>query len=245
MNALACDYDGTFYFMKESEPIHPYDVEAVKTFQTHGHLFGFCTGRPLYGLLDYLENKVQADFYILNSGATIYDKNLNLIYEKTIPKEITNALITYGEQSHFEVDFHMDGKFYTFGKSNCFITDEIYSLDEITGSVHNITYNTFTEETADLFVEYVNNLFPGQVSAYRNTHFVDIVPFGCSKGAGIDFVRNHFRITMFAGIGDSMNDYPMFEKVNYSYTFPYAPAILQEKANCLVTSVEEAIKQLL
>ena len=49
-----------------------------------GYLFGFCTGRPIYGVLDYLNHKVKADFYITNSGATIHDKDLNLIFEKII-----------------------------------------------------------------------------------------------------------------------------------------------------------------
>lgn len=245
MKALACDFDGTFYFPNQPEPIHKCDADAVNEFQNKGHLFGFCTGRPLYGLLDYLTYPVKADFYILNSGATIYDKDLNLIYEKSISKEITEALITYGKELNFDVDFHMNGKFYAFGKSNCFIEDEIYSLEEITGNVHNITYNAKTAENADELAAYVTTLFPGQISAYRNTHYVDIVPYGCSKGVGIDFIREHLQIDLFAGIGDSMNDYPMFEKVDLSFSFSYAPEVLKDKADHLVASVDEAIHQIL
>ena len=112
MKALACDFDGTFYFMGENEPIKQCDIDAVKEFQAQGHLFGFCTGRPLIGLTDYLDKNVKADFYILNSGATIFDKNQNLIFEKTIPKEITDTLMTYGVEHNYSVDFHMDGKFW-------------------------------------------------------------------------------------------------------------------------------------
>ena len=139
MKALACDFDGTFYFMDQEEMIKPCDVDAVKDFQSQGHLFGFCTGRPLFGLLDYLNAPVKADFYILNSGATIFDKDCNLIFEKTISKEITDTLITYGVEHNYNVDMHMDGKFYAYGKSYTFITDELYSLEEVCGKVHNIT----------------------------------------------------------------------------------------------------------
>lgn len=245
MKAFACDFDGTFYFPTQPETIKKGDVEAVKAFQSHGHLFGFCTGRPIYGLLEYLDNQVSADFYILNSGATIFDKNLNLIYEKTISNELAKELVTYGKQQHYDVDFHMDGKFYFFGKSNRFIKDEIYSLDEIVGKVHTITYDAQNDENAEELLNKVNARFSGQISAYRNTRYVDIVPLGCSKGFGIDFVRKTLNPTLFAGIGDSMNDAPMFDKVDLSFTFSYAPDPLKEKVNHLVSSVEEAIYQLL
>ena len=245
MKALACDFDGTFYFPNQPEQIKKGDVEAIKAFQTHGHLFGFCTGRPIYGLLDYLNNQVAADFYILNSGATIFDKDLNLIYEKTISNELAKTLVTYGKEQHYDVDFHMDGKFYFFGKSNRFIKDEIYSLDEIDGKVHTITYDARTEENAEELLKNVTELFSEQVAVYRNTRYVDIVPLGCSKGFGIDFVRNTLKPALFAGIGDSMNDAPMFDKVDLSFTFSYAPNALKEKADHLVESVEKAIYQLI
>ena len=245
MKALACDFDGTFYFMDQEEMIKPCDVDAVKDFQSQGHLFGFCTGSPLFGLLDYLDAPVKADFYILNSGATIFDKDCNLIFEKTISKEITDTLITYGVEHNYNVDMHMDGKFYAYGKSYTFITDELYSLEEVCGKVPNITYDAKTEENADALAKHVNNLFEGQVTAFRNKQYVDIVPFGCSKGFGIDFVREYLKIDEFAGIGDSMNDYPMFEKVDPAFTFSYAPEILQKKATHLVNSVAEAIQHML
>ncbi len=241
MKALASDFDGTFYFMDQPEVMKQCDIEAIKKLQAQGYLFGFCTGRPIYGVLDFLNKKVSADFYITNSGATIHDKDLNLLYEKVISKEITDILISYGVDHHFSVDFHMDGKFYAFGKSTSFITDEIYSLNEICGNVYNITYNAKTEANAEELAAHVNKLFQGQITAFRNKEFVDIVPFGCSKGFGIDFVRNTLKIDMFAGIGDSMNDFPMLEKVDLPFTFPYAPKVLQEKSEHIVNSVAEAI----
>lgn len=241
MKALASDFDGTFYFMEQKEPMKNRDIEAIRLLQSKGYLFGFCTGRPIYGVLDYLNHKVKADFYITNSGATIHDKDLNLIFEKIISKEICDALISYGLEHDYDVDFHMDGKFYAYGKSKSFITDEIYSLDEICGNVHNITYNALTEENADDLVKLINQGFGEQVTAFRNKEFVDIVPCGCSKGFGIEFLKNAMKINSFAGIGDSMNDLPMIEKVDLSFTFPYAPKSLQEKSKQIVNSVAEAI----
>ena len=114
-------------------------------------------------------------------------------------------------------------------------------MDEIQGKVHSITYNALTEENADALASHVNHLFHGKVNAFRNKEFVDIIPDGCSKGMGIDIVRNILKIDTFAGIGDSMNDSPMLENVDIAFTFPYAPKALQEKASQIVNSVAEAI----
>ena len=64
MKAFASDFDGTFYFVDQKEPIKQCDIEAIGELQSKGYLFGFCTGRPIYGVLDYLDNQVMADFYI-------------------------------------------------------------------------------------------------------------------------------------------------------------------------------------
>ena len=58
-------------------------------------------------------------------------------------------------------------------------------------------------------------------------------------------IRDNLKIDSFAGIGDSMNDYPMFEKTNPCFTFSYAPEVLQKKATQLVNSVAEAIQIML
>ena len=77
MKLLACDFDGTLYFPGKEAKISTEDIEAIKKFQSTGHLFGFCTGRPIYGIINFLDNQIDADFYITNSGATIFDKNKN------------------------------------------------------------------------------------------------------------------------------------------------------------------------
>lgn len=242
MKAFASDFDGTLFFPKKSEPVSPADINAIQSFQSQGHIFGLCTGRPLIGTLEYLPEDIQPDFYITNSGASIYNKEKNLIFEKTFSKELVDELITFGVDYGFVVDFHMDEKFYAFLESDCFITDEIYSLDEIQGRVHNITYNAGSVEKADEMANIIHEKFKGQITAFRNTQYVDIVPFGCSKGLGIDFIRKYLNINTFAGIGDSMNDLPMLEKVDTAFTFVDAHEKLRQNAS-LVSSVAEAIKE--
>lgn len=87
---LVSDYDKTFYLNDE-------DIEknkkAVNEFRKKGNIFVIATGRSY---LD-LQNKVnmyhfEYDYALINHGATIIDKNSNVIYNFPIKNEIINDL---------------------------------------------------------------------------------------------------------------------------------------------------------
>ena len=44
------------------------------------------------------------------------------------------------------------------------------------------------------------------------------------------------------GIGDSMNDLPLIEASDVSYTFPYAPKEVQERVTKVVPTIVEALE---
>lgn len=71
---------------------------------------------------------------------------------------------------------------------------------------------------------------------------MDIAPKGCSKGAGVQAVRDYFGDCKVYGIGDSLNDLPLLLASDVSYTFPYAPAELQEKVTKIVPTIVEALE---
>ena len=75
---------------------------------------------------------------------------------------------------------------------------------------------------------------------------IDIAPKGCSKGEGVQFLREYMRheygeIRLY-GIGDSMNDLPLIEASDVSYTFPYAPKELQDRVTRVVPTIVEALE---
>ncbi|MBR0281075.1 MAG: HAD hydrolase family protein, partial [Oscillibacter sp.] len=75
---------------------------------------------------------------------------------------------------------------------------------------------------------------------------IDIAPKGCSKGKGVEFLRDYMKhkwgdITLY-GIGDSVNDLPLIEASDVSYTFPYAPESLQKRATLVVPTIVDALE---
>ena len=87
---LVSDYDQTFYLNDE-------DIEknkiAVKEFRNKGNIFVIATGRS-YG--DFMKKKeqynIEYDYVIINHGATILDKEDNIIFKAIMPNEILDSL---------------------------------------------------------------------------------------------------------------------------------------------------------
>jgi hypothetical protein len=60
-------------------------------------------------------------------------------------------------------------------------------------------------------------------------------------------LREHMRdaygdFTLF-GIGDSINDLPLLEASDVSFTFPYSPKLVQERATKVVPTIVDALME--
>ena len=87
--------------------------------------------------------------------------------------------------------------------------------------------------------------YPGKYY-FQNVIEIDIAPKGCSKGEGVRFLREYMKETYgdirLYGIGDSMNDLPLIEASDVSYTFPYAPKEVQDKVTKVVDTIVDALE---
>ncbi len=87
---IVSDYDQTFYINDE-------DIEknkiAVNEFRNKGNIFVIATGRSYD---DFMKKKneynIEYDYLIINHGATILDKDDNIIFNKKITNEILDSL---------------------------------------------------------------------------------------------------------------------------------------------------------
>ena len=88
---LVSDYDQTFYLNDE-------DIEknkkSVEEFRKKGNIFVFATGRSYFDFMNKAEQyKLKWDYLIINHGATILDKNNNIISNRSILLHyITNSV---------------------------------------------------------------------------------------------------------------------------------------------------------
>lgn len=243
---LASDFDRTLFFFDENEQYKPQDLRAIKAFQKQGHQFGICTGRDLVSTLEPIKDVLNPDFYIVCSGAAIFDQQLNKVYEKCIAKDVGLQLY----ENYKDV-----AKIYIRTEDNVYITkaenpftqpkNTMYITQFPDVNIESISIGFAHEEQATKVTKEINKKFGMELSAYQNVNFIDIAPKGCSKGIALQRYAEILQTDIAAGIGDYINDIPLLEKADISFTFHRSPDIVKEKANFLVNDINQAIQILI
>lgn len=238
MKVLASDFDGTLIF---NDKFRKKDLEKIKEFQKAGNLVGLCSGRPFKGVYEFCKKYVDLDFYILCTGALVLDKDGNELFKSTITKQsLENYFNRY--QDKYEIYIQANKQIYTYDKKDMdsMVRTVITSLNEVEGDIYGISMNAISDENARKVCLDIEENFP-ELATHQNKEYIDVTAKGCSKGLGINKLKEILNIEEIAGIGDSYNDIPMLETVDTSFTFPTSPDSLTSIVDYVVDSVAQAI----
>ena len=247
---FASDFDGTLYFYKAPDPdkLPAANVEAVRRYQAAGHLFGLCTGRQVGGLTPFITGLVEPDFFITSSGANIVDRALAPIYKRGVDRDVADAIVREMNPKGYRLTLDIEGDICVFAKMDYpgfyYVISGVDDAPE--GLIHQVSIHTESLEDAAAVSASINRRFGDQVEAFQNVIEVDIAPRGCSKGKGVERLREYYReqygdITLY-GIGDSINDLPLLRAADVSYTFPYAPKEVQDAADFVFPTIVDALE---
>lgn len=243
MKIIASDFDGTVYFRKLDPPYKREDVDAIVKFQKEGNLFGMCTGRPIKGILPFETDELKYDFYICNSGAMIYNREHECLFERLIDFQIVKDVVRkYPE----DVEIMMVGKdknYVYHPLPDSLFKTVIHSLDELDfDRLLSFSLHFATDQQASDAIDEFRKCFP-MIDAYVNTNAIDCVAKGCSKATGIQFIMDYYQCDQdhISAIGDNFNDIPMLSAVNNNYTFHNSPEGVKKIVKYLVNSVAECI----
>ena len=249
---FASDFDGTIHTFGESDSyvVSPTNTQAILDLQSAGELFGVCTGRPLYGLTDQTDAApgldFSFDFYIATTGAALFDRDRQLIWNQTAPKDVVREccellrplnksdefLLIVASEAYWSLEQGTPWPMLRYADS----------FDEIGGPFYGLGIETATVEQAAEAAALVNERFSGVLTAYVNLASIDVVPAGCSKGTGLRRAAEYFGATLTAGMGDSFNDLPLLDAADVAYTFHSADPGMHSHADVLVDSAAEAIR---
>ncbi len=243
--AFASDFDGTLCasdWETGEESYRDEDLEAIQKYREAGGLFGICTGRPLMAVIESLEGLLELDFYIVSTGAQVLDHDRNLLWERTISRDVAQAIFDRHASPNSVLLADTEQDFAS-------VRDEMGrglrvapSLDEVRGKLLGVSVECRGDEDAARAVcADINERFAGEVAAFQNLGSVDIVPAGCSKGEGMRIVRRALGIEAMAGAGDSYNDLPLLSAADVAYTFVSSPAVVRNAADVVVNTLEEAV----
>ena len=244
---FASDFDGTLYFYKAEVKLPPESVEKIRAYQAAGHLFGLCTGRQVGGLTPFITGFVEPDFYITSSGANIVDRHFQPILKRGIERSAAEAILNELRPKGYRMTVDIGGDICVFNKMD--YPGKYYVItgldDAPEGLIHQVSAHTESLEDAAAVSAMINERYGEYVTAFQNVIEVDIAPKGCSKGKGVQFLREYMKDRLgdcvLYGIGDSVNDLPLIEAADVSYTFPYAPEELQKRATKVVETICDAL----
>ena len=245
---FASDFDGTLYFYKADVKLPPENVAMIREYQAAGHLFGLCTGRQVGGLTPFITGFVKPDFFITSSGANIIDGEGNPILKRGVDRSVADILVREMNPKGYRLTLDVEGDICVFAKMD--YPGKYYVItgvdDAPKGLIHQVSIHTESLDDAAAVSAYVNERFGDKVEAFQNVIEVDIAPRGCSKGKGVMALREYMKEKLgdfiLYGIGDSINDLPLLNASDVSYTFPYAPQTCQDTADKVVPTIVDALR---
>lgn len=216
---IASDYDGT---LNQQGTVSEDDINAIKSWQNDGNLFGLVTGRSISGIRPEIEHyNIPYDFLICNNGCEIYNDKEELLYradsDPIVLKPLVDLIIEHkglhaaisSEQTRFSIIY--DGQEVPISPGDVWINKA--QIDDITYFTQ-IDTHFYTNEEAEEFAKIVNAKFSDYLTAFDNGVNVDIVPRGVSKTNGI------YKLVEVLGndnqqvypIGDNFNDLAMLKE---------------------------------
>ena len=218
------DIDGTL--LDEKKGIVPESaVCALQQAKANGHLIFICTGRcKAIWPQDILD--IGFDGVVGGCGTNIYYHGEELFHakvDKGLQREIADDLL------RFHIDGVLEGKSATYFRKDYWMP-AVKQIFQDNGSFA-MECQLFWED-AELDFDKMALWFDesSDMAAFREKYkerfdfilrdptFYEVVPRGCSKATGIEFMCKHlgFDREQTVGVGDSTNDLPMLEYTGIS-----------------------------
>lgn len=252
MKLLACDLDGTL--LENHQSVSKENLNAIKLLRENGNKFVIATGRGVSNT-SFLKSEYQIDYdyLILLNGALLVDKENRIVKRDVISFEVCRRIYDMFYKEGPEFAFSTGENFFalkdvenkSFGE-----VELLSSVDELKAfkvSLMAIDFKNLPVDIVQNYVDNLNSLLGSEIIAFRNTHGIDVVSKGNSKGGSVEYVSTLFDIEMkdVYTIGDSWNDVSMFDVTENSYTFHYVEHNLKKHANYIVDSVHDCIRDIL
>lgn len=201
MKMLVSDYDQTFYL--NDEDINK-NKNAINEFRKKGNIFVIATGRSFFDLKNkYDLYKFDYDYVIINHGATVLDKNDNVIYNYFI----NNAMI---------VDLKNDLEIEKTEKTFC--CSELESrVDFDYANLTKIHAEYNDKKIAMKITNKINEKYNKYINAYLVTgNAIEIISKEIDKSLAISLLLQKLKINpnYVYTIGDGYSDIEMIKKFN-------------------------------
>ncbi|MFT3875610.1 MAG: HAD family hydrolase [Propioniciclava sp.] len=250
---LATDLDGTIVF---DRAVPPAAKQALDRWRAAGNLLVISTGKSIFATDDVLRpSGLQFDYCVCYSGAVITDGAYAVVDASYIPVELVTDI-------HARLkDLPGVATYATTIDNDYLLSDNAEWVDPILSKFTPLAPEQFAEHRfigipmlitddaeRDRIEAMLRTDYAGRFEVHRNQTFLDIVPPGADKGAGLRRLLDG----QFGGtavelwtLGDSWNDIPMHENADHAVCFTYSPDEVKSVCESEVARAEDLIDRLL
>ena len=199
---LISDYDGTFY---QNDIDIKKNIDKVNEFRTLDNLFVLATGRSYVDLKQKIDKyEIPYDYLILNHGALLLSKDLEIIKVFTLDKELVDSILEYANNK----DIYDVILISAFDKN---VTDTL--------NIVKIMLKLYNYDKALEVKNYIDKSYPniGSYLARDEEHYlVEVVSCKASKSFMIEKILDKEKIVKknVYTIGDGINDIDMIRDYN-------------------------------
>lgn len=199
---LISDYDGTFY---QNDRDIKKNIDKVNEFRTLDNLFVLATGRSYVDLKQKIDKyEIPYDYLILNHGALLLSKDLEIIKVFTLDKELVDSILEYANNK----DIYDVILISAFDKN---VTD--------TSNIVKIMLKLYNYDKALKVKNYIDDRYTnirGYLVRDEEHYLVEIVSCKASKSLIIDKILDKEKIVKknVYTIGDGINDIEMIRDYN-------------------------------
>ena len=199
---LISDYDGTFY---QNDIDTKKNIDKVNEFRTLDNLFVLATGRSYVDLKQKIDKyEIPYDYLILNHGALLLSKDLEILKVFTLDKELVDSILEYANNK----DIYDVILISAFDKN---VKD--------TSNIVKIMLKLYSYDKALEVKNYIDKSYTNIKSYFiseDNHYLVEVVSNKASKSLMIDKILDKEGIVKknVYTIGDGINDIEMIRDYN-------------------------------
>ena len=236
---LVSDFDGTFYINDEDIEVNKI---AVRKFKEKGNIFVIATGRSYYDLKETISKyKIEYDYLIINHGATIINRNDEVIYNFTINSDIVSEV----KKIYFE-NFK-DNIYGSIKDKYICCREKLSRLDFDNNDLTKIGIKCDDGKEQKRIFNLINNKYSDIINCYMlSENIIEITSKETNKSKAIRLLANYndLNIKNIYTVGDSYNDISMIKNFN-GYAMVNAVDELKKIAKGQCKSVSDVIKKII
>lgn len=220
---IVVDLDGTI--LDKSRKISFNTKKYLSFLKSKGYIVVIATGRIYASALKATDGAEFSNYVITDTGACIYNmEDSNLIFEKTIPKDMARKILDYYNDDFRFIDICDKNNYYKYTDENGSneIINSIKDKEHILENCKDIFHITIVMKND----EFVMPLYRQLISVFPNLEviimqdsfaekiWIELIPKNCSKYNAIKKLTDYLNINIkdVIAFGDGLNDIEMLEK---------------------------------